>query len=102
VLSDLRELARQQAPSAIKELARLARKAKSETARVAAIRELLDRGYGKPGQLISGIDESEVEHSEPTHEHIARALALLIAEAKLKRIAVPQLKQLVGELEQSD
>jgi hypothetical protein len=35
-------------PEAIKELARLATKARSETSRLAAIRELLDRGYGKP------------------------------------------------------
>jgi hypothetical protein len=32
---------------AIAELARLAVKAKSATARIAAIRELLDRGYGQ-------------------------------------------------------
>jgi hypothetical protein len=36
-------LARQHAASAIAELARLAVKARSETARIAAIRELLDR-----------------------------------------------------------
>jgi hypothetical protein len=52
VLGGLQELARQQAPSAIAELARLALKAKSETARIAAIRELLDRGYGKPRQSM--------------------------------------------------
>jgi hypothetical protein len=33
-------------------LARLAVKAKSETARIAAIRELLDRGYGRPRQAV--------------------------------------------------
>jgi hypothetical protein len=30
----------------------LALKAKSETARIAAIRELLDRGYGRPRQAM--------------------------------------------------
>jgi len=30
----------------------LALKAKSETARIAAIRELLDRGYGRPRQAV--------------------------------------------------
>jgi hypothetical protein len=54
VIGPLRELARQHAPDAIKELARLATKARSETARVVAIRELLDRGYGKPTQFVSG------------------------------------------------
>jgi hypothetical protein len=50
VLADVQELARQHAPAAIAELARLAVKAKNETARIAACRELLDRGYGKPRQ----------------------------------------------------
>jgi hypothetical protein len=39
-------------PTAIVELARLALKAKSETARIAAIRELLDRGYGRSRQAM--------------------------------------------------
>ena len=52
VLGEVQELARQYAPSAIAELARLALKAKSETARIAAIRELLDRGYGRARQAM--------------------------------------------------
>ena len=52
VLGDVQELARQHAPAAIVELARLALKAKSETARIAPIRELLDRGYGRPRQAM--------------------------------------------------
>jgi hypothetical protein len=47
VLAEMRELARAHAPEAIKELARLAKEARSETARIAAIKELLDRAYGK-------------------------------------------------------
>src|SRR5712672_2816047 len=52
VLGDVQELARLHAPSIIIELARLALKAKSETARIAAIRELLDRGYGRSRQAM--------------------------------------------------
>jgi hypothetical protein len=52
VLGDVQELARQHAPTVIVELARLALRAKSETARIAAIRELLDRGYGRPRQAM--------------------------------------------------
>src|SRR5246127_4729855 len=52
VLGEVQELARQHAPSAIAELARLAVKTKSETARIAAIRELLDRGYGRTRQSV--------------------------------------------------
>ena len=51
VIGELRELARAHAPEAIKELARLAVKAKSELARISAIRELLDRGFGKPDAI---------------------------------------------------
>lgn len=47
VVADVRDLARQQSPAAFKELGRLALKAKSEPARLAAIREILDRAYGK-------------------------------------------------------
>ena len=65
VVRELQELARQHAPDAIKELARLALKAKSETARVVAIRELLDRGYGKPTQFV-GADEN----TGPINNHI--------------------------------
>jgi hypothetical protein len=47
------------APHAIEELARLAVKARSETARVAAIRELLDRGYGKTTQFLASDDDAD-------------------------------------------
>ena len=52
VLGDVQELARQYAPAAIVELARLALKAKNENARIAAIRELFDRAYGKSRQAM--------------------------------------------------
>jgi hypothetical protein len=45
-------LARNYAPEAMTELARLATQATSEAARVAAIKELFDRGFGKAAQLI--------------------------------------------------
>ena len=68
VIAELRELARAHAPDAIKELARLAIKAKSEAARVAAIRELLDRGYGKAGQ--APVTENEVDPSDLTADEL--------------------------------
>jgi hypothetical protein len=57
IIRELRDLARARAPEAIRELARLAVKARSETARIAAIRELLDRGYGKPTQYVAGEED---------------------------------------------
>jgi len=50
VIGELRDLARAHAPEAFKELARLTVKARSEAVRLAAIRELFDRGYDKPAQ----------------------------------------------------
>jgi hypothetical protein len=47
VTADVRNIAQEFGPVAVKELARLALHAESETARVAAIKELLDRAYGK-------------------------------------------------------
>ena len=65
VIAELRELARAHAPDAINELARLAVKAKSETARIAAIRELLDRGYGKAAQVLAEENEADISNLRP-------------------------------------
>jgi hypothetical protein len=54
VLQEVRELARSHCPAAIEELARMALNSKSEALRLAAIRELLDRGYGKVAPAIEG------------------------------------------------
>jgi hypothetical protein len=52
--ADIKALARVHASKAIAELSRLAEHAESEAARVAAIKELLDRGYGKSTQPLAG------------------------------------------------
>ena len=57
-LGELRDLARTHAAEAINELARLAVKARSESVRVAAIRELLDRGYGRATQFLAADTEA--------------------------------------------
>lgn len=53
----VRLLARKHSPEAFKELARLAEKAESEAVRVQAIKEILDRAYGKSVQPIDGDGE---------------------------------------------
>jgi hypothetical protein len=58
---EVRELARVYGPDAIAELARIAGLTKqpgsdNEGTRVAAIKELIDRGYGKATQPITGED----------------------------------------------
>jgi hypothetical protein len=52
--ADIKALAVKHAPAAIKELVRLMTKAESEATRVAAAKELLDRGLGKAAQPIEG------------------------------------------------
>ena len=54
--AEVKALAQVHGPAIINELARLALQAESEQARVSACRELLDRGYGKPAQPLSGED----------------------------------------------
>ncbi|HET6926049.1 MAG TPA: hypothetical protein VFI48_04260 [Hyphomicrobiaceae bacterium] len=54
VTAEIKELAQKYGPEAIAELTRLATRAESEAARVAAIKELLDRGYGRAVQSIEG------------------------------------------------
>jgi hypothetical protein len=56
---ELRDLARQFGPAGIKRLAQFAglvdgEKADTHVAQIAAIRELLDRGYGKSSLVIEG------------------------------------------------
>jgi len=58
--AELQDLARQYTQAAIIELARLSVGAESETARVAAINSLLDRGYGKPTQEATIVHEGEL------------------------------------------
>jgi hypothetical protein len=51
-LAETRELARLHVPQALEELARLARAAESETIRVTAIKEILDRAHGRPAAAL--------------------------------------------------
>jgi hypothetical protein len=62
----LREMAREHAEDAIGTLANIAKTSESDQAKVAAIKELLDRGFGKATQPISGDEDGPpvaVQHS---------------------------------------
>lgn len=50
--ADIREAAQVYTGEALEKLAEIMRAGESEAARVAAIRELLDRGHGKPRQSL--------------------------------------------------
>lgn len=56
--AEIKELARQYAPEALEALVKVIRSSDSDAARVAAIREVLDRGYGKSTQYIGGDEEN--------------------------------------------
>jgi hypothetical protein len=47
----VQELARQHTPRAIDKLADIMRNSQSDSAKIAAAKELLDRGWGKPAQF---------------------------------------------------
>ena len=51
-LAETRELARLHVPEALAELARLARAADSESVKLAAIKEILDRAHGRPAASV--------------------------------------------------
>jgi hypothetical protein len=70
VTRELKDLARQYTDVAIMELARLATEAESEAARVAAIKELFDRGYGKATQTIAGDPDNPLQ----THQVIEQVI----------------------------
>lgn len=84
--AEIKEAARKYGVKAIKELATLAGlidgegAADSEQARIAALREVLDRGYGKPAQVVAGDPDEPVnvnvdlKHANPRDE-IARRIA---------------------------
>lgn len=76
--AEVKALASKHGPAAIKELSRLATHAESEAARVSAIKELLDRAYGKSVQAVehSGPDGGRVNH---VHDLTDAALAAIAA-----------------------
>ncbi|TAJ89722.1 hypothetical protein [Reyranella sp.] len=55
--AQLKALAQKHTSEALKTLASIMKGGDSDSARVAAAKELLDRGYGKPAQAIVGGDE---------------------------------------------
>src|SRR5215470_17096947 len=54
ITRELKEICRKEAPMLVKELIRLATGAESEAVRVAAIKEMFDRGFGRATQPIEG------------------------------------------------
>src|SRR5688572_25334426 len=73
---DIKDIARQYGPAAIEQAAKLAgliegaMAAESEAARVAALNMLLDRGYGKPSQVLGSDPENPLPEMPARIEHV--------------------------------
>lgn len=65
VTADIKALAQSFGAEAINSLIEIARNSESDQARIAASRELLDRGYGKPlqGVELTGADGGALQHN---------------------------------------
>lgn len=81
----IQELARSRAPVALATLAHIARRGKSESARVAAATALLDRGYGRAPQSVSVNDSRIPNGDKPLWEYTDAELraAIYASEAEL-------------------
>lgn len=76
VTAEIKAVARVHGPDAIKELWRIAQNSQSDAARISAIGELLDRGYGKPKQELEhsgAIDTISKEQRDATNEAYFRS-----------------------------
>jgi hypothetical protein len=76
---ELKELAQPYAPEAIATLCEIMQHGETEAARVAAARELLDRGYGRPAGSGTHLNVSAAANSQQavvcTEEQRARLIA---------------------------
>src|SRR5947207_14242510 len=81
IIEDIRDLAREHSATAINTLVQIAESGKQESARVAAASALLDRGWGKPTQPLSGDD------AMPPIGVSGTAVAALTAEQRTQLVA---------------
>jgi hypothetical protein len=68
----LKELAREYTPQALETLAQIMVAGESEAARVSAANAILDRGYGKPSQVLAGDEDGGA--IKAVHEIILRGV----------------------------
>lgn len=61
VIRHIRELAREQTEPAFRKLLEIAMKGENETARVTALKEIFDRGWGKSAQPLTGADGGAIQ-----------------------------------------
>ena len=87
----IKTIAQQHGPAAIALLARLMKTSKNEQARIAAAKELLDRGYGKATQPLANDPENPLT---PLPDKIE----IVIVDPKGQRVPLPPIEQRLGSL----
>ena len=94
--AQVRALAQEFGPDALKELHRLSQEAESEAARVSACNAILERAYGRsPASVPIEIDLPKTE----TAEDVSRAVAAIIQTTAQGRISPAEAASLCGLLE---
>ena len=94
--AEVRALAQEYGPDALKELHRLSQDATSEAARVSACNAILERAYGRsPTSLPIEIDLPKTE----TPEDVSRAISAIIQRTAEGRISPAEAASLCGLLE---
>jgi hypothetical protein len=92
---ELRDLCRTYTADAVKMLAKIALKGKGEMTRVIAIRELLDRSWGRPMQALEvAVEDNRLEaQPELTPPEVVEALGAILmkAEKELGLTPAPEL-----------
>ena len=81
---EIKALAQEHAPVAMKRLAHLAEKAESEAASVAACNSILDRAFGRPTQTVAGDPDEplQVNHKHDAADEFISRIARLAARGK--------------------
>lgn len=82
VIAELRDLAREHTPAALKTLVEICVNGENESARVVASNAILDRGYGKPSQ--------ELQHTGKDGEALTTRVTLADEVLALIRDAKPK------------
>ena len=84
---DIKELCRSHAPKIIAELLRIASEGKTETVKIMAAKEILDRGFGRPAQSV----EMTGKDGQPLMRQALDNMPLSDEErARLRSILTPQ------------
>jgi len=85
VTREIRETARMHGPVAIAELVRLISEAQSEQVRIAACREILDRGYGKSRMAVehTGPESGPIPVKKLDDKEAMRRFASILLESRI-------------------